>query len=138
VTSWTHSSFGRVALGAAVLATLVVGLADQQLDSANPRLYDFRGALAAIRHDRRPGDVLLYEPAEMRYLLGYYAPGVPARPLDGPLPSRAVARRVIVLGTFLDQPRYRHLVDRQLGALDYARARGPMRRFSNVDVWSFR
>ena len=45
---------------AALMATMVVGLADEQLNGSNPRTYDFRGALAEIRRETRPGDTLLY------------------------------------------------------------------------------
>ncbi len=137
ILGWTRSGWGSVALASAVLATLLVGLLDQQLDPANPRRYDYRQALAQVRQARMPGTVLLYEPPEMRYVLQYYAPGVVARPLDGPLPGRAQAQRVIVLGSFLDQARYRQVVDRDVGALAYAR--GPAQRsdYSGVTLWSF-
>ena len=39
-----------------------VAAADQQLNQSNPRTYDFDGALAAIRHAAKPGDVVIYTP----------------------------------------------------------------------------
>ena len=43
-------------------AVMVVGLVDQQLNGANPRLYDFKGAFAHIEADAKEGDIVLYEP----------------------------------------------------------------------------
>lgn len=134
---WGRRRWGSVALAGAVLATLVVGLLDQQLDPANPRRYDYRQAIAAVRRAATPGTVLLYEPSETRYVLDYYSPGVLARPLEGPLPSRTQAQRVIVLGSFLDQARYRRAVDQQVGALTYARGHPRRSDYAGVTLWSF-
>ena len=61
-------------------AVMVVGLVDQQLNGANPRLYDFKGAFD--RH-RAPtpsqGDIVLYEPVYLAEVVEYYGPD-----LDGP------------------------------------------------------
>lgn len=138
ILGWTRRGWGRVVLAGAVLATLAVGLVDQQLDPANPRRYDYRQAIAQVRRDSPPGMVLLYEPPEMRYVLEYYAPGVTARPLDGPLPDRAQAPRVTVLGSFLDQARYRQVVDRSVGSLGYLRGRPSRTDYPGATLWSFR
>jgi uncharacterized membrane protein len=123
---------------AAIFALLAVALLDQQLDPANPRRYDYREALASVRHELGPRDVVLYEPPELRYVLERYAPGVTARPLDGALPTRREARRVVVLGSFLDQQRYKAVVDKQIGALRYARRQDGRRSLPGVALWSFR
>jgi hypothetical protein len=134
---WSPLAGRRALLVAAVLAVLGVALADQQLDPKNPRRYDYREAIARVRHDLRPGDVLLYEPPELRYVLEHYAPDIQARPLDGALPTHAEARHVVVLASFLDQARYRSIVDRQIGALRYHR--GPPRRTTlpGATLWRF-
>jgi hypothetical protein len=85
-----------------------------------------------------PRDVLLYEPPELRTVLERYAPDIAARPLDGTLPTRAEARRAVVLGSFLDQARYRRVVDRQIGALRYSRRQDGRTSFPGAAVWSFR
>jgi 4-amino-4-deoxy-L-arabinose transferase-like glycosyltransferase len=123
---------------AAMFAVLAVALADQQLDPRNPRRYDYREALAQVRHEVGPRDVLLYEPPELRTVLERYAPDIAARPLDGTLPTRAEARRVVVLGSFLDQARYRQVVNRQIGALRYARRQDGRSSFPGAALWTFR
>ena len=73
---------GPLLLSAAVAAAaLSVALVDQQLNGANPRLYDFEGALAEIAERAEPGDVVLYEPEYLADVVDYYAPGVDALPV---------------------------------------------------------
>lgn len=68
---------------AGVAALLLLGaLVDQQLNGANPRRYDFEGALAQVRDGARPGDVVLYEPDYLADVVHYYAPDVEARSID--------------------------------------------------------
>lgn len=69
---------------AAVLASLllVVGLVDQQLNGANPRRYDFEGALGRISAEADPDDVILFEPDYLAEVVDYYAPDMPARSID--------------------------------------------------------
>jgi uncharacterized membrane protein len=127
----------RLGSGAAVVALLVLALVVQQRSPANPRRYDDRAAIAQARRAMGPHDVLLYEPAELGYLLERYAPDLQARPLEGALPTRAEARHVVVIASFLDQQRYKRVVDRQLGALRYGRRPLPMRSFPGVRMWRF-
>jgi hypothetical protein len=136
--AWAPGRGRRALLVGGVFVLLTVALADQQLNPANPRRYDYREQLAHLGREMRPGDVLLYEPPELRYVLEHYAPQLPARPLDGTLPTKREARRVIVLGSFLDQVRYRRVVDRQVGALRYARRLQGRERHPGVSVWRFR
>jgi Dolichyl-phosphate-mannose-protein mannosyltransferase len=135
-TSWPKSARGRVLAVGGIAALLSIGLADQQLDANNPRRYDFREALAESR--THPGEVLLYEPKELRYVLDRYAPNVTARPLDGVLPTRAQAPRVEVLTSFADQPRYRQAIDRQVGALRATRKLQSRESLPGVSLWRFR
>ena len=127
----------RVATGLAMLSVLAGALVDQQVNPANPRRYDEREAIAAARRAMGPHDVLLYEPAELGSVLEHYAPDLPARPLDGTLPTRREARHVVVLASFLDQARYRSVVDRQIGALRYARHQQPIANRAGVRLWRF-
>ena len=115
--TWPRSAIGRTLATAAIAAVLAAALVDQQTNPDNPRRYDFREALAQVRAQARPGDVLLYQPPELRFVLDRYAPKLTARPLDGRLPTRVEADRVTVLASFLDQERYKRVADRQLGAL---------------------
>ena len=59
-----------------------LGLADQQTNDDNPRLYDFRGAHRGDPgSDAGPKSLVLFEPPDMRYVLDYYAPELRRRPL---------------------------------------------------------
>jgi len=62
---------------------LVVGLADQQFNGANPRLYDFKGAPSAPVEANPNPDVgpSRTSPAYLADVLGYYAPKVRSVPL---------------------------------------------------------
>jgi O-antigen/teichoic acid export membrane protein len=87
----TSTTRRRLALGLAagwLTATMVVGLVDQQLNGANPRLYDFQGALERIDERLDDGDVLLYEPAYIGDVIEYYAPDLDARPVGSSVPRR--------------------------------------------------
>lgn len=83
----------------AVTASLAVGLIDQQLNGANPRRYDFEGALAAVSHRAQPGDVLLYEPAYLGDVIDYYAPDLDSQPLARWRTTASGEAAVFVLST---------------------------------------
>lgn len=72
----------QFAAAAAVVAVLTIGLVDQQLNGANPRRYDFEGALDRISDDAEEGDVILYEPDYLAEVVEYYAPDMAARSID--------------------------------------------------------
>jgi len=137
-TSWPRTGASRLVVAGALALVLGVGLADQQLNPDNPRRYDFREALARTQAQMGPRDVLLYEPPELRFVLDHYAPDVVARPLDGRLPSREQAPGLVVLASFLDQERYKAVVDRQVGALRATRAEGPPGDLPGVTLRKFR
>jgi len=120
-----------------LLVSLTVGLADQQLNGDNPRLYDFRGALAQVAAEAGPNDVLLFEPLFVGPVVDYYAPQLRAAPLDGGLPSRRRARRVYLLGSFFDDPVTAGQIGEALHLL--ARKRRGVGEFQepNVRVWVF-
>ena len=75
------------------MATLLLGLIDQQLNDDNPRLFDFRGAIEEIEEDAGPNSVVIYEPPDMRYVLEYYAPDLRSRPLRRGSPGACEAAR---------------------------------------------
>jgi hypothetical protein len=139
----TGLSVRRVALLAAsgvVAGALLVGLVDQQYNGTNPRLYDFRGALAAVKAQARPGDVVLYDPSDLREVVQYYAPTLTLEPL-GSRPTAPtgrhdvfiVASRALMHGS-TDTARLSH-------SLKTLRARGHLVKredLSNVEIWEFR
>ena len=88
----------------AVLTTLLVGLADQQLNTSNPRRYDFRSALTAIERRAGPRDVIVYAPRYLEDVVSYYAPALRRQPVTERLPSPNKGRRVFLVASFLDHP----------------------------------
>ena len=121
-----------------VAVTLAVGLADQQLNGANPRLYDFRGALALVSAEVRPGDMVVYEPQFIGPVVDYYAAGLHAKPLDDGLRLPSRKHRIFVVGSFLDEPNSAAQVGNALHQLSERRRRAGEFRRPNVRVWVFR
>jgi hypothetical protein len=138
VRTWPRSAVGRTLATAALAAVLAAALVDQQTNPNNPRRYDFREALAQVLAQARRGDVLLYQPPELRFVLDRYAPALTARPLNGRLPTRAEAARVTVLTAFLEQDRYKRVADRQLGALRTTRKPAGRDKLPGVTLLRFR
>ena len=116
-------------------AALSIALVDQQLNGANPRLYDFEGALAEIAERAEPGDIVLYEPAYLADVVDYYAPGVAALPVGADVP--AGDRTVFVLATerVINAEDTAARLGHELALLD--RQRDIVARFDrpNVRVW---
>jgi len=117
VTGWVRPA---VAAGAITLATaglMGVAAADQQLNQSNPRTYDFRGALAAIRGVALPGDVVVYTPQYLNTVIAYYGSDLRSHPVDTGLPRRHSGGRVFLLASFQDKPQYRQQARKSLQAL---------------------
>ncbi len=123
VTGWIRKPAGRYLVAGGVILTLLLGLADQQLDDGNPRLFDFRGAIKAIRADAGPKSLVLYEPPDMRYVLEYYAPELRRRPLRLGLPKRSEGSPVFVLASFQDNRLFFNRTNKVIGQLDFFRKR---------------
>jgi uncharacterized membrane protein len=139
----TGLSFRRAALVAGsglVAAALLVGLFDQQYNGTNPRLYDFRGALAAVKAAAHPGDVVLYDPVGLREVVQYYAPTMALEPLSGH-PAEPTGRHdvfVVVSRALMNGATDSDTLSRSLRTL---RAHGRLverRSLSNVEIWEFR
>ena len=91
VTGVVRSVRALVIVSVVLIASLGVGLADQQLNGSNPRLYDFRGAVATINTHARPGDDVLFVPDDLNEVIEYYAPRLHISSLDSaavPSPRR--------------------------------------------------
>jgi uncharacterized membrane protein len=136
--TWPASRGARALAVAAMAGLLAVALVDQQHNDRNPRRYDFREALARAEQRAGPHGVVLYEPDELRYVIDRYAPTLVARPVGRAAPTRTQARRVVVLGSFLEDARNRDATDRVVGALAATRREGPTDRFAGVRLWTFR
>jgi uncharacterized membrane protein len=138
VSSWSRHRAVPVVATVLLLASFGVALADQQLNGLNPRLYDFRGALAEISARAEPGDVLLYEPGYLNYVIAYYAPDLPAEPIERGLDPGDGARTVFVLGSFLDNPSHAGRTGSALAELDEDREVVDAFSAPNVRVWVLR
>lgn len=81
VTRVSVTAAGRALLGGALVLTLVVGLVDQQLNGANPRRYDFAGAVETVEARWQPGDMVLYEPSYLSEIVTYYGADLDIAPI---------------------------------------------------------
>jgi 4-amino-4-deoxy-L-arabinose transferase-like glycosyltransferase len=136
-TSWSPRPATQIAVTAAAAMLLAGGLADQQLNGDNPRVYDFRGALEDVAERARPGDVLVYSPQYLGPVVEYYAGEVDARPLDDGLPEPRRGRRVILLGSFFDKPHYREVAAEAVRDLKRGHELDAARRYPQIRVWEF-
>lgn len=119
------------------MATLVIGLADQQLNKANPRLFDFRGAIQDIKADAGPNALVLYEPSDMRYVLEYYAPKLRRQALSKRLTATTEGSPIFVLASFQSNKAFFKETNRVVGQLTFFRKL--VRRFKTPQtlVWEF-
>ncbi len=138
VTGWIRRPGARLAVAGVIVLTLLLGLYGQQTNDDNPRLYDFRGALKEIEADAGPRSLVLYEPPDMRYVLGYYAPELRSRPLRRGVPARREGSPVFVLASFQDNQQFFDRTNRIVGKMDFERRL--LRRFEKpqAKVWVFR
>ena len=124
---------------AALVATLAIGTADEQLAKSNPRDYDFRAALRTFRHEARPGDELLYAPNYLQDVIEYYTPGIHAVALGPGKPNLPRHRPVYLLASFLDQPG----VPGEVGTAKYTIEHAGMKlvrtqTLEKIYVWEYR
>ncbi|HVX20963.1 MAG TPA: glycosyltransferase family 39 protein [Acidimicrobiales bacterium] len=130
---------GVVVATCVLLGTLVVGLVDQQFNGTNPRLYDFRGALAAVEARARPGDLVIYDPSDLREVVGYYGPDLRLSPVRSTVATPTARRMVFVVAS----PALMHGASdagglrRTLRALRADGRQVEHRTLSNVEVWAF-
>jgi uncharacterized membrane protein len=128
-----------MAVTVVLVATMLVGLADEQLNGSNPRTYDLKGALAQISHRVRPGDTVVYAPDYLNDVIEYYQPGLHAVAASGPHPYVPPKGGVFLLASFLDQPG----VGATAGTAQYAIAHSGRRlvarhRLTQIDIWEYR
>lgn len=138
VTATTRRRVAVVSAAALTVATMGVGLVDQQQNGANPRLYDFQGALASVRTEAKPGDVLLYEPSYLADVIDYYAPGVTARPLGTVVPADAGTVWVLATDRVVNTEDSAAKVGSVLSDLEQRRTLVETVERPNVRVWELR
>lgn len=137
-TSWPRGGLGRRLVAAGALLVLAGALIDQQVDSHNPRRYDYQAAFAQVQRDARPRSAVFLAPANLRVVLERDAPGLHAAALSKRLPTRRQAHSVFVVASFANQPALTQRLNRELGALRATRRLVHFRRYPGVRVWWFR
>jgi uncharacterized membrane protein len=138
VTGWIRQPAAQFAVIGIILFTLLLGLADQQTNDDNPRLYDFRGAIERIQEDAGPKSLVLYEPPDMRYVMEYYAPELRSRPLRQGVPKRKEGSPVFILASFQDNKLFFDRTNRVEGKLDFQRRLLAQFETPQTKVWEFR
>ncbi len=139
LTSWARTPAVIATACATATALLALGLADQQFNGSNPRVYDFKTAVHAIEDRAEPGDVVVYSPKYVDTVVGYYGDGrLKTQPLEDGLPERRRGRRVFLLASFLDKPQYRKATEDAVRRL--SRRYDLVRRDSvpQIRTWEFR
>jgi hypothetical protein len=124
-----------VVVTASVLtAVMALGLVDQQLNGANPRLYDFKGAFGRIRAGAGENDIVLYEPDYLAQVVHYYGPELKSRVVGTPVPPDV---RVWVVATekVLAEKNSSAALGTQLAALERQRHVVARYNLPNVTVW---
>lgn len=101
-----------------VVATLVMGLVDQQVNQQNPRIHDVRGAVEEVERRADDRDVLVYTPVFLADVVHYYGRDLPNLQAPGEPIPRDPGTRVFLLGGFLDEPRYATVVGDTLARLE--------------------
>ena len=123
-----------------VIATLLVGLIDQQYNGTNPRTYDFRQAIEPVEAHARPGDVIAYDPIDLREVVQYYAPTPVLEPVAA-LPSQSTGGHavfVVASRSLMNGPADAAALNQALTSLR-AHDRMVMHlQLPNVEVWEFR
>jgi uncharacterized membrane protein len=137
VTGWIRQPRARLLVTAGVAATLLIGLADQQLNKANPRLFDFRAAIQDIKADAGPNSLVLVEPSDMRYVLEYYAPSLRSQSLSQAVSASREGSPVFVLASFQSNKAFFSQTNRVVGQLSFFRKLVRRVKTPQTIVWEF-
>lgn len=137
ITGWIRAPRARWFVVGGVALTLVIGLADEQLNKSNPRLFDFRGAIQDIKADAGPSSLVLVEPSDLRYVLEYYAPQLRTQPLSVPVTAAREGSPIFVLASFQSNQSFFKQTNTAVGRLTFFRTL--VRRFKTPQtlVWEF-
>ncbi len=134
LTATTVRKVAVVVTAGVLTAVMVVGLVDQQLNGANPRLYDFKGAFAHIEADAKEGDIVLYEPDYLAEVVHYYGPNLPSRVVGATVPDD-VTVWVVATEKVLAEKNSAAQLGTQLVKLQEHHAVASRQAFPNVTVW---
>jgi hypothetical protein len=123
-----------------VIATMLVGLIDQQYNGTNPRTYDFRQAIEPVEAQIRPGDIISYDPVDLREVVQYYAPKPVLEPLAA-LPNQSTgghAVYVVASRSLMNGPSDAAVLNKALTSLGAHDRMVMHRKLANVEVWEFK
>lgn len=134
VTATTVRKAAVITAGCVLTAVMVIGLVDQQLNGANPRLYDFKGAFDHIQAGAEPGDIVLFEPDYLAEVVDYYGPGLEARVAGTEVPD-GVTVWVLATERVLEQKNSSAKLGTELAELERTRTLAGKASFPNVTVW---
>jgi hypothetical protein len=137
ITGWIRQPRARLLIAGAVGATLLLGLADEQLNKSNPRLFDFRGAIHHIQANAGPNALVLYEPSDMRYVLEYYAPELRRQSLSTPISASTEGSPVFVLSSFQTNRTFFNQTNKVVGQLTFFRRLVHRFKTPQTVVWEF-
>jgi uncharacterized membrane protein len=137
ITGWISQPRARLLVAGGVALTMLVGLANQQLNKANPRLFDFRGAIRDIKANGGSHSLILFEPSDMRYVLEYYAPNLRRQPLSAPMAAAAEGSPVFVLASFQNNKAFFNATNRVVGQLTFFRTLVHRFKTPQTLVWEF-
>jgi Dolichyl-phosphate-mannose-protein mannosyltransferase len=137
ITGWIRQPRARLLVAGGVALTMLIGLADEQLNKANPRLFDFRTAIQDIKADAGPNSLVLLEPSDLQYVLDYYAPKLRGQPITEPINVAREASPVFVLASFQNNTAFFNETNKVVGELKFFRTL--VRRFNTPQtlVWEF-
>jgi hypothetical protein len=137
ITGWIRQPRVRALVAAGIAATMLLGLADEQLNDSNPRLFDFKTAIQDIKADAGPNALVLYQPRDMRYVLEYYAPELRRQGLAQPIRAGTEASPVFVLASFQDNPVFFNQTNKVVGQLSFFRRQVARFKTAQTTVWEF-
>jgi hypothetical protein len=140
LTSWPRHPVVIALACVAATGVLGFGLADQQLNGSNPRVYDFKTAVNDIESRARPGDVIVYTPFYLDHVVDYYDDSgikMHSIPADGKLAPPRRGQRVFVLASFLDKPQYRDLATKVVSRLDRRSRLVHRKAVPQIRTWEF-
>jgi O-antigen/teichoic acid export membrane protein len=139
VTSWPRRPVAVAGACAAVAAVMALGLADQQLNGSNPRVYDFKSALSRIEGRAEPGDVIVFTPQYLDHVVAYYEDeGLKMQPLEDGLPAPRRGHKLFLLASFQDKPQYRTAAQDAVRTLSRRHELVRRDRVPQILTWEFR
>jgi uncharacterized membrane protein len=137
ITGWIRQPRTQLLVAGGIALTLLIGLADQQFNKSNPRLFDFRGAIQDIQANTGSHGLVLFEPSDMRYVLEYYAPNLRRQPLSTRIAAGAEGSPVFVLASFKNNKAFFNATNRVVGQLTFFRTLVHRFKTPQTLVWEF-